>query len=214
MTDSPIRKYCIYGTGGFGREVLTILEDVFKGNGLSIVDNVCFMISDEFYDESLIMGVPVIKESDFIVDDYKVVIGIADPYVRKKIVDRLSVDTCYASIIHPRATISRWVEIGEGCVIGAGVILTCSISVGKHAHLNLSTTIGHDCEIGDFFTAAPSVSVSGNCRIGDYVYMGTKAATREKVSICSDVTIGMCSIVLKNIEKKGVYVGQPLRRLK
>ena len=48
---------------------------------------------------------------------------------------------------------------------------------------------------------------------GDNVYFGTNAATREKIRICSDVTIGMGGVVVKSIDVEGVYVGNPLRKL-
>ena len=39
-------------------------------------------------------------------------------------------------------------EIGAGSIITAGCIITTNIKIGKHSHLNLHTTIGHDCELG------------------------------------------------------------------
>jgi UDP-3-O-[3-hydroxymyristoyl] glucosamine N-acyltransferase len=79
----------------------------------------------------------------------------------------------------------------------------------KHAHLNLQTTIGHDCEIGDYFTTAPGAKISGNCKIHDCIYIGTNASIREKISIHSFSTIGMNAAVVKSIEEPGTYVGVP-----
>lgn len=73
------------------------------------------------------------------------------------------------------------------------------------------TTIGHDCIIGDYFTTAPNVSISGTCRIGDYVYFGTTSCVKEKITICSDVTIGMMAAVVKDISVSGTYVGTPAK---
>ena len=87
--------------------------------------------------------------------------------------------------------------------------LTTNIKLGKHSHLNLQTTIGHDCNIGDFFTTAPGAKISGNCKIGDRVYIGTNSSTREKITICNDVTLGLNSGVIKNISDPGIYVGTP-----
>jgi UDP-3-O-[3-hydroxymyristoyl] glucosamine N-acyltransferase len=76
------------------------------------------------------------------------------------------------------------------------------------------TTIGHDCIIGDYFTTAPNVSISGTCRIGDCVYFGTTSCVKEKITICSNVTIGMMSGVVKNISVSGTYVGTPANLIK
>ncbi len=106
------------------------------------------------------------------------------------------------------------VKIGEGSIICAGVILTTNIEIGNHAHLNIHTTIGHDTKIGNFFTSAPGAKISGNCEIEDRVYIGTNASVREKIKICSDVTIGLGAGVVKHIIEPGTYVGCPATRIK
>jgi UDP-3-O-[3-hydroxymyristoyl] glucosamine N-acyltransferase len=88
------------------------------------------------------------------------------------------------------------------------------VKIGKHAHLNLHTTIGHDCRIGDYFTTAPGVKVSGNCNLGDCVYLGTNSSIREKINICNNVTIGLGSGVVKHILEPGTYVGLPTKKIK
>lgn len=207
------KKICIFGTGGFGREVLCCLKDAIANDGANIEDIACFMVSEEYLTEEKIMGVDVLSLSKFDPTLYHVVVAIGDPESRKSIVQRLPSSTTYATIIHPSAVISDWVEVGAGSVITAGVILTCNIKIGNHAHLNLHTTVGHDCVIGDFFTTAPAVNVSGNCQFGDCVYLGTNAAVKQGVEICNNVTIGMGGIVVKNIEVPGVYIGNPVRKL-
>ncbi len=81
-------------------------------------------------------------------------------------------------------------------------------------HLNLQTTIGHDCEIGNYFTTAPGAKISGNCKIYDLVYVGTNASIKEKLTIHSLTTIGSNATVVKNIEESGTYVGVPVKKIK
>jgi sugar O-acyltransferase (sialic acid O-acetyltransferase NeuD family) len=171
------------------------------------------MVSDEHFKENKIMGVDVIPQSKFDPTLYKVVVAIGDPSLRKRVVESLPSQTEFATIIHPNAIISKWVKIGEGGIITAGTILTCNIEIGKHAHLNLHTTIGHDCLIGDFFTTAPAANISGNCNFGDCVYLGTNSAVRQGVKICDNVTVGMGGVVVKDITEEGVYIGNPVKRL-
>lgn len=210
---STTKKICIIGTGGFGRETLSCLIDVFAKENKNPDELACFMVDDQFYNETEIMGINVIRRSDFNVSLYSVVVAVGDPIARKKIVESLPKETIYTTLIHPRAIVSKWVKIGEGSVVTAGVILTCNIVIGKHAHLNLNSTIGHDCNIGDYFTTAPAVNISGNCTFGKCVYIGTNTSVREKTSICDNVVVGMGSVVLKSITEEGVFVGTPLRKL-
>jgi len=128
------------------------------------------------------------------------------------LIQRLSKETKYFTFIHDSVQIlGNDFTIGEGSIVCAGCIITTNVSIGKHTHLNLQTTIGHDCRIGDFFTTAPGVKISGNCKIHDCVYIGTNASIKEKISIHSLSTIGMNAGVVKNICEPGVYVGTPAK---
>jgi sugar O-acyltransferase (sialic acid O-acetyltransferase NeuD family) len=207
------KKVCIYGAGGFGREVLCCLIDGIATTNRKVQEIACFMVNDEQLKEDKVMGIDVIPRSNFDPALYDVVVAIGDPLTRKRVVDGLPSQTTYTSIIHPTAVISNWIEIGEGSIIAAGTILTCNIKIGRHAHLNLHTTIGHDCTIGDYFTTAPGVNISGSCHFGNCVTFGTNSAVKQGVKICDNVTIGMGGIVLKDIWEEGVYVGNPVKKL-
>ncbi len=208
-----IKKICIFGTGGSGRETLCCLMYSIAGTGKKIGDIACFMVDDEYFSDTEIMGIAVIPKSRFDMDLHEVVVSIGDSALRKKIVESFPKFTKFATIIHPSVIMSQWVEIGEGSIITAGCILTCNIKIGKHAQLNLATTIGHDFVANDYFTTAQGVNVSGNCTFGECVYLGANAAVREKISLCDNVTIGMGGIVVKNINESGVFVGNPVKRL-
>ena len=101
-----------------------------------------------------------------------------------------------------------------GSFIGAYSILTTNIKIGKHSILNRGNHIGHDCRIGDYFSAMPGAIVSGNVTIYSLVYMGSNSSIREKLSVHSLATIGMNSAVVKHIEEGGVYVGCPVKKIK
>lgn len=209
------KQICIIGTGGFAREVYCCIEDIYKTKNTPIKDRVVFLDKDELVKENeIIMGCKVIPESLFDAKKYVVFVAIGDPIIRAKVVDKYPQSTTYVTIIHPSAVISDWADIGEGSIVTAGCTVTCNIKIGKQAHLNLCSTIGHDCVIGDYFTTAPSVNVSGICHFGNKVYFGTNSCVKQGISICDDVTIGMGSVVVKDINNKGIYVGNPLRQLR
>jgi len=202
------KKLCIFGAGGFAKEVYTIVIAAGLKNKVQY-----FIESDEIWHERKVLGLEVIPLSGFNHETHKIIIAVGDPLARKKIVNSLPEKTEYFTLIHPNAILSDWVEIGEGSIICAGCILTCDITIGKHAHINLDCTIGHDCMIGDFLTASPSVNISGHCNIGNCVYLGTNASIREKITISSNITVGMGGIVLKDLTESGTYVGIPVRKI-
>ena len=195
----------IIGAGGFGREVYWGLDMMERVNTVFFVDDMYWDDSDE----------KILPLSSFDPNKYEVVVAIGDPTLRSELINRLPKDTKYFTYIHPSVQILGGdVSIGEGSIICAGSILTTNIKIGKHAHLNLHTTIGHDCIIDDYFTTAPGVKISGNCNIGKRVYFGTNSSVREKINIMDDVTVGLNSGVVKHINESGVYVGLPSKKIK
>jgi sugar O-acyltransferase (sialic acid O-acetyltransferase NeuD family) len=207
-----MKKIVIAATGGFAKEILTILHDLGK---MHLFDG--FINPDNFFkkehDIEKIIGFPILNSSQVKPETHDIIIGIGNPLFREKVYKELGDEFNYPNVIHPSAIISQWVTIGKGAVICPGVIITCGITIGDFCQLNLSTTVGHDCVMGDYFTTAPGAHISGNCIFGKGVYFGTSSAVRQGINICDNVTIGMGGIVVKNITETGVYVGNPVKQL-
>jgi sugar O-acyltransferase (sialic acid O-acetyltransferase NeuD family) len=201
-------EVAIFGTGGFAKEVACILHDQGRGDRL-----VAFHEPDEVYEPRELLGVPVQPQSAFDPRKHRAVIGIGNPTLRQKVVGELPSDAVFDTLIHPTVVMSRWVEVGAGSVICAGCVLTCQISIGEHCHINLNTTVGHDCTFGDFCTVAPGTNISGNCDFGSRVDVGTQASFRQHIRICDDVVIGMGTVVVKDIAEAGTYVGVPAKKV-
>jgi sugar O-acyltransferase (sialic acid O-acetyltransferase NeuD family) len=192
-------KKGIIGNGGFGREVYYSLNKKER-------EHTVFFVDDEYFTNQK----KTLPLKEFDVNFYEVIVAVGDPEIRSNIINRLPENTKFFTHIHDSVIIlGDDVSIGEGSIICAGTILTTNIKIGKHCHLNLNTTIGHDCVIGDFFTTAPGVSISGNNKIGNKVYFGTRSSTKQKINISDNVTIGLNSGVVKDINDSGVYVGTP-----
>lgn len=191
-------KQALIGYGGHAREVIT-----------QIGKNLPYFVDDEF----LVSG--ALPLSKFDPNEYEVMVAVGGSKVRESIVDKLPLSTKFFTFIHPTALImDKNIEIGEGSFIGAYSILTTNIKLGKHSLLNRSNHIGHDSVIGDYFSTMPGAIVSGNVNIGSKVYMGTNSSIREKTNICNNVTIGLNSGVIKDINQEGTYVGSPAIRIK
>ena len=206
------KKICIVGAGGFAMEIFSCIQDIYCD--IDLVESVFFMVQDDDYKDDTIMGLKTIPESQFDPNIYEVVIGIGDPFIRQKIVSKLPIETKYITLIHPSVIISKWVDIGEGSVIMAGSIITCNIKIGKHAQININTTIAHDCIIGNYFTTAPSVNLSGNCLIGDLVYIGSNSSLKQGISVVNNVNISMGSFVIKDIIEPGIYISRNISLIK
>lgn len=192
-------KRALVGNGGFASEVKASLRRM---------DTLCF-VDDAYYKEEK----NTLPLSQFDPEEYELFITIGNPQLRAKMVSKLPKETKYFSIIDPFALLlnKESIEIGEGSIICANCLLTCNIKIGKHCHLNLATLIGHDVVIGDFFTTAPDAKIMGNNTIGDRVYFGTNASSKEKITVVDDVIVGLNAGVVSNLLEPGTYVGTPAR---
>jgi sugar O-acyltransferase (sialic acid O-acetyltransferase NeuD family) len=190
-------KKAIIGYGGHAREVLSQM-----GKKLP-----CFVDDNYVSEETLPLSSLNIKK-------YKVMVAIANPIDRLNVVSNLPKETKFFSFIHPTALIlDKNIKIGKGSFIGAFSVLTTNIKIGNHAILNRLNHIGHDTIIGDYFSGMPGSIISGNCTIGNSIYLGTNSSVREKITICDNVTVGLNSGVVKNINKSGTYVGLPSKKI-
>tara|TARA_Y100000385_G_scaffold224819_1_gene235106 strand:+ start:201 stop:794 length:594 start_codon:yes stop_codon:yes gene_type:complete len=195
-----MKESVIIGAGGFASEIRARL------NG---INTKCFIDREYLSGE---INVHAIEDLD--VKTQKAIVCVGDPSLRNKLVKKLPKDLEYFTFIDPTAQIhADDVFIGEGSIICAGTIITTNVKIGKHTHLNLLSTIGHDTVVGDYFTTAPGAKVSGNCNIGDRVYFGTNSSVREKINICDNVVVGLNAGVVKNIEQSGTYVGVPAKKI-
>jgi sugar O-acyltransferase (sialic acid O-acetyltransferase NeuD family) len=198
-------KIAIIGNGGFSKELKSYINDCY--DNLEITNFV-----DEEYLDSTSKPINELIEN---IDSYLVYIGIGSGKIRRKFIEEiLPENTRYGSMIHPTAYIGNNVSIGEGVVVCPYCVLTSNIEVKSHVQLNIQTSIGHDSIIGKYTTTSPKVSISGNNKIGSNVYLGTGSSTKEDISICDNVIIGLNAGVVKSIHRDGVYVGTPAIEIK
>ena len=190
-------KLALFGYGGHAREVASQIDQ-----------KVTFFVDDEYAND---IAKPISK---FNPEEYVMMVAVADSKDRFDIVQKLPKETQYFTYIHPTVLIlDDNIELGEGSFIGAYSILTTNIKIGKHALLNRGNHIGHDCQIGDYFSAMPNAVVGGNVTIGDKVYMGSCSNIREKINILNNITIGMNAAVVKNLIDEHIYIGVPAKKL-
>jgi hypothetical protein len=142
----------------------------------------------------------------------KSVIGIGTGKIRRIIDERLSsAGLTPATLVHPAATLGHDVRIGEGSVICAGVRATTNISLGRRVHLNLNTTVGHDCTIEDYVTVNPLVAISGGVTVGTETMLGTHSAILLNLAVGARSIVGAGSCVVKDVPDSTLVKDVPAR---
>ena len=208
----------IVGTGGFAKETAFVIEEINKKE--YFWNLLGFIASDKQLIGSTQGKYKVYNTDDWLLTTDKkvnIVFGLGDPKLISKLSNKFKMNNnlIFPNLIHPNA-IGDWEKIilGKGNIICAGNIFTTDIFVGSFNVFNLSCTVGHDTEIGNCNVFNPTVNISGGVKIENNILIGTGSQLLQYMKICSDSTIGAGSLVTKNIEVPGVYVGTPARKIK
>ena len=203
MEGTTVKRLVIIGASGHGK----VIADIAVRNGY---ENIVFLDDDEDVRECA--GFPVIgKTCEARNIDGDKIVAIGNAKIRERIQSELE---NVVTLIHPAAVISRRVEISEGSVVMAGVVINSDAVIGKGCIINTGASVDHDCTIEDFAHISVGAHVAGTCCISRRTWIGAGATVSNNVNICGDCMIGAGAVVIKDIDKPGTYVGIPARKIK
>jgi sugar O-acyltransferase (sialic acid O-acetyltransferase NeuD family) len=214
--NTPTKKIAIFGSGGFGLEVATIIEHINKIGGQweflgFFDDNPKSHIINGY---KVLGGIDELNRWD---SKLHLVLALGAPKTKKLVKGKIvNAKIIYPVIIHPSVILGReeLITIGEGSIICSGNILTTNIKIGKFVILNLSCTVGHESEIGEFSSFMPSCNISGEVKIGKENYWGTGAKVINRKSIGNNVIVGAGAVITGNIPDNVTVVGVPAKVVK
>ena len=206
----------IIGCGGFGREVHDVVDAI---NEVKSTWNLLGYLDDrpepsnvsrvESRNSKMLGGADWMLTAP---QEVQFVIGIGIGKTRRIIDERCcSAGLTAATLVHPAATLGHDVRIGEGSIICAGVRATTNISLGRHVHLNINATVGHDCTLEDYVTVNPLVAISGGVCIGTESTMGTHSTVLQNLSIGAGSTVGAGAVAVRDVPPFVIVKGIPAR---
>jgi UDP-perosamine 4-acetyltransferase len=109
-------------------------------------------------------------------------------------------------IVHPNSVIGEGVSASEGTFVAGGVVINAGTEIGKNAIINTSSSIDHDCEIGDFVHIAPGVILSGGVKVGDSVHIGTGANVVQYLNVGKGAFVPAGVTVIKDVSDNERYL--------
>jgi len=104
------------------------------------------------------------------------------------------------------------VEIGSCVTIARGTI--DSTHIGSMVKIDDHVFIAHNVNIGARSILVAGCEVSGSVQLGEDCWIGPQSTIRDGLIIGSYSTVGMGSVVTKNVDPRTVVAGNPARVLK
>lgn len=108
------------------------------------------------------------------------------------------------------------VVIEENVEIGANVIIVRSAMdstrIGSETKVNSGSYIGSSVQIGVKNYIAALVIINGSVKLGNDNFLGAGAVIKNKMIIGNNNTIGAGAVVVKDIDNRKVYTGNPAEK--
>jgi len=212
MKKKPI---ILVGAGGHCISCIDIIEVGGKYNIIGILD-----LSENVGKK--ILGYDVIGTDEQIKDfakecpEFLITVGqIKSSNIRKNIYKEIKIaGGKLPVIISPHAYLSKHAAIDEGTIIMHHSLVNAGAKVGKCAIVNSKALIEHETTVGNFCHISTEAVLNGQSKTGDNCFLGSNTVIGNNISICDNAIISAGSQVLKDIKLPGVYIGNPLRKIR
>lgn len=117
----------------------------------------------------------------------------------------------FASIIHPRATVSPSATVEHGVVVLAGAVVNTGAVLCAHAIVNTGAIVEHDVVVGVLAHVAPAAAIGGGARIRARATIGLGARVRDHVTVGAEAFVGMGAVVVADVPAGACVIGVPAR---
>ena len=179
-----MKNIILIGGGGHCKSVIDVIEQEGRFEISGIIDKPELL-------GSRILGYPVIgNDSDLEVLAKKyqyalITVGqIKSPELRISLFDSaVKAGFLLATIISPRAYVSKHAEIGQGTVVIHDAIVNANASIGDNCIINSKALIEHDCSISKHCHISTNATINGGVTVESGCFIGSGSTTKESITI-------------------------------
>ena len=212
-----MKKIIIYGAGGLGKEIALLIENInFVDCSWEIIGFVddTIKIGTEIYAGYKVIGSQKILAA--LNEEIYVICAFGDGIARQSVYKIISKNkyVLIPTLVDASVNFGKNIIIGKGTVVCKGSSLTVDTRIGEGVLLNVGAIVGHDSSIGNYSTLSPRAMVAGNTKIGQRCTLGAGCFVLEGIKITDDIKIAPLSGVYRDIDKPGVYSGNPARQIR
>ena len=202
--------FCIYGSGGLGREIF----DVAVRRSAVSRDWEKIIFVDDFAEEGPFYGTERISFASLqaLGSNAECVIGVGEPSARESLSNKLhSHGIALAVLSDPSAIVCPSAHLGAGTVVMERCIVKANVEVGANVLLQPFSNIGHDIIIGAHSVISPFCAPGGGTVFGQRVFVGMHVSVLEGLTVGDDAIIGMGSAVFRDVPAGATVLGNPAR---
>lgn len=147
----------------------------------------------------------------------KFALSMGDIRIRGELFNRIiGMQGEFPSLIHKSCYISSFAKIGRGVQIQPHCVVEAATSIGDDSTLIVNSVVHHNSSVGAHNLISGNVLVGAYCKIGDYVHIGQGAiiVSGKVEEIGNHSVLGAGAVLLENMERNSVYVGNPAKLLR
>ena len=205
----------LVGGGGHCKSCIDVIESDNKYEIKGILD-----LPSEFGKK--VLGYPVIGNDDDIVSfakkgySFLITVGhMGKTDLRKKLFNIIKSNGGKLPVIaSSKAHVSKHSNIADGTIIMHNSIVNADTIIGENCIINSKSLIEHDVVIGGNCHISTNANINGNCKVGDDCFIASNSTLKNGIEIVGGSFVGIGSVVTKTIIDKGLYFGNPAKKLK
>jgi sugar O-acyltransferase (sialic acid O-acetyltransferase NeuD family) len=142
------------------------------------------------------------------------IVGIGDNGTRRLIANMLrrAVPKLeFVTAVHPSATLSREVTLGQGALVMAKCYVGLNTKVGEGAVIATNSIFEHDGTMGEYSTLGAGTTTGGHVHLGVCTAVCLGVTVIHGMTVGDHTVVGSGSIVINDIPSGVVAYGSPAR---
>ena len=191
------KKLILIGGGGHCKSCIDVIEQ----SGLYQIAGI---IDKQGYVGQTVVGYRIIGTDEQVENlagegyDFLITIGqIRTSQIRQKLYNRLiRCNASFATIISPRAYVSKHAVIEEGTIIMHDALVNADAHIGKNCIINSKALIEHDAKVGDHCHISTAAIINGGTEVKNGSFFGSNAVSKEQVTTSKEAFIKAGSLFI------------------